>query len=39
VGGLHAVPLVETRSHLIMRRGAVGVVADTGQNVRLLTKP
>jgi hypothetical protein len=39
VGGLHAVPLVETRSYLIVRRGAVGVAADTAGDVRLATRP
>lgn len=39
VGGLHAVPLVDTRSHLIVRRGAVGVVADTAGAIRLETAP
>jgi hypothetical protein len=38
VGTLHAVPLVDTRSHLIVRRGAVGVAADTAGNPRLLTQ-
>ena len=36
---LHMTPLVETRSHLIVRRGAVGVVADTVEGVRLETTP
>lgn len=35
----HAVPLVDTRSHVIVRRGAVGVVADSGGQVRLETTP
>ena len=30
-------PLVDTRSHLIVRRGAVGVVTDTTGNLRLAT--
>lgn len=38
VGALHAVPLVDTRSHLIVRRGAVGVVADSAGTVRLETR-
>jgi hypothetical protein len=36
---LHVTPLVETRSHLVVRRGAVGVVADTAGSVRLETTP
>ena len=39
IGGLHAVPLVDTRSQLIVRRGAVGVVADTTGSMRLETTP
>jgi hypothetical protein len=39
IGALHAVPLVDTRSQLIVRRGAVGVVADTTGSVRLETTP
>jgi hypothetical protein len=39
VGGMHAVPLVETRSQLIVRRGAVGVVADSSGRPRLELKP
>jgi hypothetical protein len=35
----HAGPLIDTRSHLIVRRGAVGVVADTSGTVRLETSP
>jgi len=36
---LHVTPLVETRSHLVVRRGSVGVVADTAGSVRLETTP
>jgi hypothetical protein len=36
---LHVTPLVETRSHLIVRRGAVGVIADTAGSVRLEATP
>jgi hypothetical protein len=36
---MHAVPLVETRSQLIVRRGAVGVVADSSGRPRLELKP
>lgn len=39
IGALHAVPLVDTRSRLIVRRGAVGVMADTAGGVRLETTP
>jgi len=39
IGALHAVPLVDTRSHLIVRRGAVGVVADTTGRIRLEIAP
>jgi hypothetical protein len=39
VGSKHAVPLVDTRSRLIVRRGSVGVVADTAGGVRLETTP
>jgi len=39
IGSLHAVPLVETRPHLIVRRGSVGVVADTAGGVKLETTP
>jgi len=39
IGALHVTPLVETRSHLVVRRGSVGVVADTLGGVRLETTP
>jgi hypothetical protein len=39
IGALHVTPLVETRSHLIVRRGSVGVVADSVGGVRLETTP
>lgn len=35
----HAVPLIDTRSHLIVRRGSVGAVADTAGGVKLETAP
>jgi hypothetical protein len=35
----HAGPLIDTRSHLIVRRGAVGVVPDTAGGVTLETTP
>lgn len=35
----HAVPLIDTRSHLIVRRGSVGVVADAVDSVRLEITP
>ena len=38
-GALNAQPLIETRSELIVRRGAVGVVADTTGSMRLETTP
>jgi hypothetical protein len=38
-GALKAQPLVETRSQLIVRRGAVGIVADSSGWPRLETKP
>jgi hypothetical protein len=38
-GALKAQPLIETRSELIVRRGAVGVVADTTGSMRLETTP
>ena len=39
IGSLHAVPLVDTRSRLIVRRGAIGIIADTAGGVRLETTP
>jgi hypothetical protein len=39
VGPLRVAPLIETRSQLIVRRGAVGVVADTAGSMRLETTP
>ena len=39
IGGKRVVPLVETRSELIVRRGAVGVVADSAGHLRLTTVP
>jgi hypothetical protein len=38
-GSRHALPLIETRSTLIVRRGAVGVAADTLGRPRLETRP
>jgi hypothetical protein len=38
-GTLKAQPLIETRAQLIVRRGAVGVVADTTGSMRLETTP
>jgi hypothetical protein len=38
-GSLGVLPLIETRSTLIVRRGAVGVVADTSGRPRLETRP
>ncbi len=38
-GDFRVVPLVDTRSQLIVRRGAVGVVADSAGHPRLETKP
>jgi len=38
-GALKAQPLIETRSDLIVRRGAVGVVADTTGGLRLEIAP
>jgi len=39
LGALRVLPLIETRSQLIVRRGAVGVVADSAGNPRLETRP
>jgi hypothetical protein len=39
IGLEHAVPLVDTRSRLIVRRGSVGVGADSAGQVRLETTP
>jgi hypothetical protein len=38
-GDFRVVPLVDTRSELIVRRGAVGVAADSAGHLRLQTKP
>jgi hypothetical protein len=38
-GDFRVVPLVDTRSQLIVRRGAVGVVADSAGHLRLQTRP
>jgi hypothetical protein len=38
-GAFRVVPLVDTRSQLIVRRGAVGVVADSAGHLRLETRP